>query len=163
MHCCYYFVCFFLVCIWYGSGSIILGWVPIQSGSRGFDDQKLKKIRLAKIRVHFFRIKNYNYLSLGLHKGRPSCKRSLQLSKENIQHFKKWNFLNFFLLLWVIFGLLNPDPDSEYGSGSIDPIEFGSNSDPNPDPQSCLVQFLLSQHWLYFCFLVSVTRNYLQC
>jgi hypothetical protein len=27
-------------------------------------------------------------------------------------------FLNLFLLLWVIFALLDPDPDSEYGSGS---------------------------------------------
>jgi hypothetical protein len=35
-------------------------------------------------------------------------------------------FLNFFLLLWVIFALLDPDPDSEYGSGSesTDLIEF---------------------------------------
>jgi hypothetical protein len=39
-------------------------------------------------------------------------------------------FLNFFLLLWVIFALL--DPDSE--SGSTDPIESGSNSDPDPQP-----------------------------
>jgi hypothetical protein len=38
-------------------------------------------------------------------------------------------FLNFFLLLWVIFALLDPDPDSEYGSGtgSTDLIESGSN------------------------------------
>jgi hypothetical protein len=28
------------------------------------------------------------YLSLGLPKGRPSYRRSLQPSKENIQHFK---------------------------------------------------------------------------
>ena len=28
-------------------------------------------------------------LSLGLHKGLPSYSRSLQLSKENIQHFKR--------------------------------------------------------------------------
>ncbi len=35
------------------------------------------------------------YLSLGLNKGRPSYKRSLQLSKENLQHFKTWNFLIF--------------------------------------------------------------------
>jgi hypothetical protein len=28
------------------------------------------------------------YLSLGLYKERPSYRRSLQLSKENIQHFK---------------------------------------------------------------------------
>jgi hypothetical protein len=32
--------------------------------------------------------------------------------------------------LWVIFALLDPDPDSEYGSGSTDLID----SDPNPQP-----------------------------
>jgi hypothetical protein len=36
--------------------------------------------------------------------------------------------------LWVIFALLDPDLDSEYGSGSTDPIEYGSNTDPVPDP-----------------------------
>ncbi len=35
-------------------------------------------------------------------------------------------FLNFFLLLWVIFALLNPDPDSDYGSRSTDLVESGS-------------------------------------
>ncbi len=35
------------------------------------------------------------YLLLGLHNGRPSYRRSLQPSKENIQHFKTWNFLIF--------------------------------------------------------------------
>jgi hypothetical protein len=46
-------------------------------------------------------------------------------------------FYNFFLLLWVIFALLDPDPDSE--SGTTDPIESGSNPDPDtdPDPQPC--------------------------
>jgi hypothetical protein len=38
----------------------------------------------------------------------------------------------FCLLLWVIFALLDPDSDSEYGSGSTDLIEFGSNPDPDP-------------------------------
>jgi hypothetical protein len=42
------------------------------------------------------------------------------------------NFYKFFLLLWVIFGLLDPDPDSE--SGSTGPIEYGSNPDPDPKP-----------------------------
>jgi hypothetical protein len=37
-------------------------------------------------------------------------------------------FLYFFLLLLVIFALLDPDPDSEYGFGSTDPIESGSGS-----------------------------------
>jgi hypothetical protein len=45
------------------------------------------------------------------------------------------NFYKFFLLLWVIFALLDPDPDSE--SGSKAPIESGSNLDPDPDPQPC--------------------------
>jgi hypothetical protein len=47
-------------------------------------------------------------------------------------------FLKFFLLLWVIFGLLNPDLDPEYGSRSIDPIESGSNSDPQPGSATLL-------------------------
>ncbi len=36
----------------------------------------------------------------------------LQLSKENIQHFKNMKFLNFFLFLRVIFALLDPDPNT---------------------------------------------------
>ncbi len=38
-------------------------------------------------------------------------------------------FLNFFLILWAIFNLL--DPDSE--SGSTDLIESGYNQDPDPN------------------------------
>jgi hypothetical protein len=49
--------------------------------------------------------------SLGLHERRPSYRRSLQSSKEEIQHFKTWNFPHFFLLLWIIiFDLLDLDP-----------------------------------------------------
>ncbi len=45
-------------------------------------------------------------------------------------------FLNFFLLFWVIFALLDPDPDSEYGSGSgfTDMLESGSNPDQDSKP-----------------------------
>ncbi len=46
--------------------------------------KNLKKLQMKKTTI---------YLSLGLHKGRPSYQRSLQLSKENSQHFKTWNFL----------------------------------------------------------------------
>jgi hypothetical protein len=42
-------------------------------------------------------------------------------------------FLIFFYFLGVIFALLDPDPDSEYGSGSTDLIESGTNTDPDPD------------------------------
>ncbi len=45
-------------------------------------------------------------------------------------------FLNFLLHLWVIFALMDPDPDSEYGSGSTVLIESGSNTDPDPYSES---------------------------
>ncbi len=76
------------------------------------------------------------YLSLGLDKGRPRYRRSLQPSKQKIQHLKK---INFFLFWWAIFALL--DPDRESGYGSRDPIESGSN--PDPDPQHCWKSWVL--------------------
>jgi hypothetical protein len=39
-------------------------------------------------KMYIFLSKIAIYLSLGLYKGRPSYRRSLQLSKENIQQFK---------------------------------------------------------------------------
>jgi hypothetical protein len=38
--------------------------------------------------------------------------KSLQLSKENILHFKNEIFSLFSPFLWVIFALLDPDPDA---------------------------------------------------
>ncbi len=49
--------------------------------------------------------------------------RSIQPSKENIQHVKKWNLITF---LWIIFSLLDPHQGTPFESGS------------NPDPQHCL-------------------------
>ena len=104
---------------------------PIQI--QGLNDQKLKKKLQLKNLVFLFWSKTAIYLSLGLHKVCPTYRRSLQFSKEAIQHFKTWTFTNFFLLLWVIFALLDPDPDSEYGSGSTGPdwirIQSGSGSE----------------------------------
>ncbi len=87
---------------------------PDPIGSRGIDDQKSKKYYSWK-KNKFFLSKTTICLSLGLHTGRPVqvTKEGLQLSKENIQQFKTWNFLNFFLLLWIIFALLDPDPDPQ--------------------------------------------------
>ncbi len=73
-----------------------------------------KKITAEKI---FFRSKTTIYLSLGLHNERPSYWRSLQLSKEAIQHFKH-KFLKFFS---IFVGHFCP-PGS--GSGSTDPIRI---------------------------------------
>ncbi len=78
--------------------------------------KNLKKFTAEK-KFIFFWSKTALYLSLGLHTGRPSYKRSL--------HFKTWNFKIFSTFV----GHFCP-PGSEYGSGS--------NRDPDPDPQPCL-------------------------
>jgi hypothetical protein len=57
-----------------------------QYGSRALMTKNRKKIT-AEI-FFFFLSKTAIYLSLGLHKVCPSYSRSLQLSKEAIQHFK---------------------------------------------------------------------------
>ncbi len=83
-----------------------------------------KKLQMKKYQI-FFWSKIAIYLSLGLHKGRPSYRRSLQPSKENIQHFKT----------------PDPDLDSGCGYGSTDLIESGSN----PDPKHCLKEWIRIQ------------------
>jgi hypothetical protein len=74
---------------------------------------------------------------------------------------QKMKFLNFFLFLWIIFALLDSDPDCESGSGSRDPTESGSNPDPQHwsygyDPEHCfkvncpllLIQFESGFNWI---------------
>ncbi len=81
-----------------GSGSSILGWIPIririQSGSRALMSKNWQKITAEKNYI-FLGSKTTIYLSLGLHKERPSYRRSLQLSKEAIQHFRTWTVKKF--------------------------------------------------------------------
>ncbi len=59
---------------------------------QGFWWPKIEK-NVQQKKNHIFLDKNYHtiHLSLGFQKGRPSYKRSLQLLKENIHHFKTWN------------------------------------------------------------------------
>jgi hypothetical protein len=56
-------------------------WIPIRI--QGFDDQKKneKKFTAENKTYIFWDKKTTVYLSLGLHKGRPSYRRSLQPSK----------------------------------------------------------------------------------
>jgi hypothetical protein len=65
-----------------GSGS------QIPDPDPGLDDLTLKKIYSWKFNFYFLGSKIAVYLSLGRHKGRPSYRRSLQPSKENIQYLK---------------------------------------------------------------------------
>jgi hypothetical protein len=69
--------------------------------------KKLKKIYSWNFIDIFFGSKTTSYLSQGLRKGRPSYKRSLQLSEVNIQHLK--HEITYFFLLFVIFALLDLD------------------------------------------------------
>ncbi len=86
-------------------------WIRIQIRSQGFDGQKLKKkIHFKKFFFFFFWSKIAINLFLSLNQGQPSYRRSPQLSKENVQHFKKVKFNYFFLFSWVILAYLDTDP-----------------------------------------------------
>ncbi len=106
--------------------------IRIQSGSRALMTKNWKKITAEKKFKFVFDQKlqfTYPYASIKYvqvtEEASSSQKRPSNTSKHEI-----------FLLLWVIFALLDPDPDpySNYGSGSNGPIEYGSNTDPDTDP-----------------------------
>ncbi len=59
--------------------------------------------------IIFFWSKTAIYLSLGLHKGRPCYRRSLQPSKENIQHFLFFYFCGTIFSSWIRIANLDPD------------------------------------------------------
>ncbi len=111
--------CFGSVFLLYGSGygSSILGWIPIriliQSGSRVLMTRNWKKYQLKKLYFLNKYVGNFcmnnkkiKFFSLGLQKGRPSYRRSLQPSKENIQNF----------ITSYEYRSNNPEPDLQHTS-----------------------------------------------
>ncbi len=97
-------------------------------------------------KIYIFWSKIAVYLSLGLLKGHPSLyKRILQPSKENIPALQNMKFLNFYLFLWVIFALLDPDQ----GSGSTDLIESDIR----------VLQRPFDSRWLKIFPLIAVESN----
>jgi hypothetical protein len=91
----------------------------------------IEKIYSWKFNFYHLEQKLLFFLSLGLHKGRPSYRRSLQPSKENIQYLKPWKFWTFkfyfcvsFLPSWIRIRNLNADPDPT----------TQINADPDPKP-----------------------------
>ncbi len=120
------------VFIWYGSWSSILGWIPIriwiQSGSRNLITKNWKKFTY-KNKNKFFLSKTtidlYRYLNL--QKGQPNYSFSSQ--KENIKHYKTWNFFNFFFFSGSFLPSWN-----RIWYGSTDLTESGFNTDPDPQP-----------------------------
>ncbi len=96
----------------YGSGSSISS----ESGSNQDPWFWLSKTEEEKNFWWIFFFKNCNLLMSKL--------QNLQLVKENIQHFKKWNFLTF-LCFWAWIRIANPDPDTDPGTPlNPDPIRI---------------------------------------
>ncbi len=86
-----------------------------------FDDLKLKKIYSWKFNFYFLDQKlQFTYPLASQATGEPSALKREHPVLKNIK------ILDFFLFLWVIFALLDPDPQFECGSGN-------SRTDPHPD------------------------------
>jgi hypothetical protein len=84
-----------------------------------FYDKNCKFTANPKSEKIFLLIKKRTYLSLGNHERSPSCRRSPQHSKKNIQHLKHENFSLYSIFVGNI-SLLGPDPgdQNQCGSGS---------------------------------------------
>jgi hypothetical protein len=100
-----------------------------------------KKITAEK-KLDIFLVKNYNFviLSLGLHKGHTSYRRSLQPPPKKTSSTSKHEYaFTFFLYLPVIFALLDPDPDT------------GTQINAAPDPVQiyCRSRFFLRKLWWF--------------
>jgi hypothetical protein len=73
------------------------------------------------------------YLSLGLHKGHPRYRRSLQPLKENSQHIKK-NLLTFSIFVGH-FCLLDSNPDQQHWIDLL--LTVTSRPGLDPEMQKC--------------------------
>jgi hypothetical protein len=91
--------------------------------------------KFTAVKKNNFLIKNYHLPIPRPPKRTSKLQKKPSALKREHPALQKMKFLNFFLLLWVIFILLDPDPgpDSEYGSGSTEPdwiqIQYGSGSE----------------------------------
>ncbi len=87
--------------------------------------------------------KNAIYLSLGLPKERPSYRRSLERSKENIQQFKRWilltllyfseSFLPSWIQIRILIANLDKDPGTPFNPDSIR-IRIHNTDFDDPEP-----------------------------
>ncbi len=93
---------------------------------REFDNQKQQSFTAENILI--FYVTNCDTVVSGYHAGRPSYSRRLQLSKENIHHFKTIQYIS--TLFVVHFCHRDPDP----ALGRL----FSAGLDVDPDPQPCL-------------------------
>jgi hypothetical protein len=90
---------------------------------------KIEKKLMAGNLIYIFLIKNCNLLiprpplrTLKLQEKPSALKREHPV----VQYLKTWKFWIFFLFLWVIFALLDPDPSTQI----------------NADPEPCILQYV---------------------
>ncbi len=127
LHCC-------------GSGSSISSESGSGSGSKVLMTKNLRKKIQLKIFLVFWS-KIAIYLSLGLLKGRLAAEKAPKREHPALQN-----------ILWVIFAFLDPDPDCKSRYVPSDPIESGSNQDP--DPQHWFVETLNETVMLVWTYLL---------
>ncbi len=108
-----------------------------------------KKIYGQKFLSYFFWSKIAIYLSLGLHKGRPCYRRSIQSFKREHPTLQNMKFLDFFP---IFVGNFFPP-----GSGSTDLIE--SRSNPDPDPKHRYLHTVLHSLFALRSFGVLITGS----
>ncbi len=91
---------------------------------------------------------------------RYTCKNILRIySWYPHPTLQNMNFSKKSLLLWVIFALLDLDPDSESGFGTTDPIESGSN--PATDTDSDPIRIRYPGFFIRFLFFLFPFPNHI--
>ena len=121
---------------------------PTVSEDAGIEPRTVATTTLTVRRSNHF-ARSYPQQDILLSKiGNAGDRRSLQPSKDNIQHFKTWKFYSFFYIcgsflpfwIWIRILIQNVDPDPDPATQiNADPCESGSTtlvSDPdslNPD------------------------------
>ncbi len=135
---------------------------PIQSGSRGFDDQKLKKWQLKIFCYLFFDQKSkFTYPKASIKDVQAAGKACIP--QKRTSSTSRNEIYLFILVLWAIFA---PLP----GSGSKDPIESVSGSTTLTERKACTQQgqggavrldvFIAWQAWRnYSCWMIERTAG----
>jgi hypothetical protein len=101
--------------------------IRIPDPDPGFNDLKLKKIYSWKFYIYFLDQKLQFTYPLASIKDAKLQEKPSALKREHpvLQNMK---ILDFFLFLWVIFALLDPDPDPATQINA-DPCGYGSGSE----------------------------------
>jgi hypothetical protein len=140
-----------------GSGSRVWGWIPIririQSGSRALMTKNWQKITAEKKLNFFYQKLQFTYPQASI--------KYVQVTEEAFSSQKrpsnttKHELLQFFLLLWVIFALLDPDPDplARLNTDSIRIRNPAQERDGGGVICTAIESWRASRYWLFWWLL----------